>query len=107
MADAPETDPRTIQLRRYELTPELVDDFIAWWTARLAPCRREAGFRIEFAYLNPEISEFTWAVSTPGDETRFLEIEAEYMQSPARAEVFDGTPKRIDKHHIRFVDWIA
>ena len=38
---------RTVQLRRYNLKPHLVDDFLAWWPALLVPARAAYGFTVE------------------------------------------------------------
>ncbi|HWH97571.1 MAG TPA: hypothetical protein VNS80_04320 [Pseudolysinimonas sp.] len=90
----------THQLRRYELFSDQLEDFVEWWTSRLAPARRASGFTIEFAYVDRTNSEFTWSMSVPGDQTAFDATEEEYMQSPARAEAFHETPKRIAKSYI-------
>lgn len=105
MSDAAET--RTIQLRRYELVDGVIDEFLAWFRARIVPAREALGFRIEFAYADREVNEFVWAVSTPGDAESFLAIEKTYMDSPERAAAFAGEPKRVAVHHVRLVERIV
>ena len=86
----------TVQLRRYELFPELADQFLAWLDEVLV-VRDRYGFQVEFAYLNRETSEFTWAVSHAGD---FDAAEAEYLTSPERAVLSEGAPVWFSTAHI-------
>lgn len=92
----------TVQLRRYELFPELADHFLAWLDEVLV-VRERYGFRVEFAYLNRETSEFTWAVSHDGD---FDAVEAEYLASPERAVLSEGAPAWFSAAHIAKVEVI-
>jgi hypothetical protein len=98
---------RTIQLRRYRINEGMFDDFVEWMRDDLLPMRAEYGFRIEFAYADPEKLLFTWAVSVEGDEAGFVEFEQHYNASPERAAVFAGQPKRIAEMEIRFVKAVA
>ncbi len=86
----------TIQLRRYELVPELVDEFIAWFPGVVA-VREHYGFRVLFALHDRPGNEFTWAVAHDGD---FDAVEQVYMDSPERAEVFAGRPKYTIEMHL-------
>ena len=86
----------TIQLRRYELVPELVDDFIAWFPT-VVTAREHHGFRVLFALHDQPGNEFTWAVAHDGD---FDEVERVYMASPERAAAFEGQPKYTVAMHI-------
>ncbi|WP_297408817.1 hypothetical protein [Naasia sp.] len=95
---------KTIQLRRYELEPSEYDAFLEWWQSSLVALRARSGFAIEFAYADRERSEFVWAVSVPGDAEDFARVEAEYLASDARREVFDGLPQRIRVSHIALVE---
>lgn len=79
----------TIQLRRYELVPELATEFIAWFP-RVVTAREAYGFRVLFALHDEPGNEFTWAVAHDGD---FDEAERVYMASPERAAAFEGQPK--------------
>lgn len=90
----------TIQLRRYELIPELADQFLAWFP-RVVAARQQHGFTVLFALHNPSSDEFTWAVSHDGD---FDEIERVYMASPERAAVFEGQPTYTKAMHISRVE---
>ncbi|WP_085476168.1 NIPSNAP family protein [Rathayibacter oskolensis] len=105
MSDAAET--RTIQLRRYELVDGVMDDFLAWYTAKIIPAREAHGFRIEFAYADREVNEFIWAVSAPGDADAYAEIEKTYLASPEREAAFAGEPVRVAVHHVRLIERIV
>ena len=93
----------TVQLRRYELYPELVEQFLEWFD-RVLEVRDLFGFRVVFAYLNRESSEFTWAVSHDGD---FDEVEAAYLASPERADLSQGIPTWFSAAHIAKVAVIS
>ena len=99
--------PRTVQLRRYNLKPHLVEEFLAWWTTRLAPARAEFGFTVESAYLNRESAEFTWAVSADGDADQFRRLEQGWMDSPERSAVFEGIDGWNDSTVIALVEKVV
>lgn len=100
--------PKTTQLRRYDVKPELLEEFLEWWPSRLLPARRAYGFSLEHAYLNRATSEFTWAISVEGDAEAFAAAEAAYMASPERAGAFDGAPPTWTlASHIALVESIA
>ena len=98
---------KTIQLRRYTLVDGEYDAFLAWWNEWMPRVRPAAGFTIEFALGLPATNEFVWAVSADGDEAAFLRRESAYLASDARAQAFDGLPKRVAEYDIRFVEEIA
>lgn len=83
---------KTIQLRRYRMIPELVDAYFEWWNTLCVPAREAAGFTVESAYFVPETNEFIWAVSVPGDREELEAVDAAWMASPKRAEIFAGRP---------------
>jgi hypothetical protein len=93
----------TTQLRRYQLVPEEVDAFVAWFPTVVA-AREKYGFRVEFAYLDRERNEFTWAVSHDGD---FDAVFEEYNVSPERAAAFEGQPKRVAEMQVGFVERVV
>jgi hypothetical protein len=78
----------TVQLRRYELHPELVEQFLAWFE-KVVVVRQQFDFKVIFALINRETGEFTWAVSHDGD---FDAAEARYLASPERKTLSDGAP---------------
>ncbi|MBF4461322.1 hypothetical protein ITJ46_02055 [Rathayibacter sp. VKM Ac-2878] len=82
----------------------VMDDFLAWFPARIVPARHAHGFRIEFAYADREANEFVWAVSTPGDAEAFAAIEKTYLASPERDAAFAGEPQRVAVHHVRLIE---
>ena len=96
--------PRTVQLRRYHLKPDLVDEFLVWWPTLLVPARAEFGFTVESAYLNRDAAEFTWAVSAEGSQDEFRRLEQVWMASPERATVFAGVDGWNDSTVIAFVE---
>jgi len=81
---------RTTQLRRYVLLDGVMPSFLRWWHEQLVPARENVGFTIEFAYALPDSNEFVWAVSVPGDQQAFDDLEAAYLTSPQRAAAFQG-----------------
>lgn len=99
--------PRTVQLRRYNVKPDLVDEFLAWWTTSLAPARPAFGFTIESAYFNREANEFTWAVSAEGDADEFRRLEKIWMESPERAALFGAVENWHDATHIALVEQLV
>ena len=93
---------KTTQLRRYEMEPEKISSFVAWFEQEMPSLRRLFEFEIEF-YFATDGSEFVWAVSIAGDKDLFLEREQEYLASTARAEAFKTFPDGILDKHISFI----
>jgi hypothetical protein len=89
-----------VQLRRYELVPGMMDDFLAWFP-RIIGVREKYGFKVLFAYADREHGEFVWAVSHDGDFDAAFEV---YNVSPERAEVFKDQPTRVAKMHLAMVE---
>ncbi|WP_100810138.1 hypothetical protein [Microbacterium sp. BR1] len=98
---------KTIQLRTYTIVDGEFDAFLAWWKEWMPRVRAAAGFDIEFAYAVRESNQFVWAVSAPGDEAAFVELETTYMASDGRAAAFAGQPKRVDVSVVTFVEALA
>ena len=92
----------TVQLRRYQVEPGRMADFLAWFPA-LVPVREQYGFRLLFAYADEENDTFTWAVEHDGDAAAFREVESTYNASPERAKVFETFPQCIAAMEIGFV----
>ena len=92
----------TVQLRRYQVEPGRMADFLAWFPG-LAPVRAQYGFRLLFAYADEVNDTFTWAVAHDGDEAAFREVETVYNSSPERAAVFQTFPQCITDMQIGFV----
>jgi hypothetical protein len=92
----------TVQLRRYQVEPGRMDDFLAWFPG-LRPVREQFGFRLLFAYADTERDTFTWAVEHDGDQDAFREVEATYNASAERARVFETFPACIAGMEIGFV----
>ena len=96
-----QTGRMTVQLRRYEIEPGRMADFLAWFPT-LLPVREHFGFRVLFALAEEEHSTFTWAVAHDGDEAAFLEVEERYKTSPERAAVFESFPACVASMQIGF-----
>lgn len=94
-----------IQMRRYELVPELQEHFIEWWAA--IPAGRDAyGMKVLAAYVDRVGHEFTWIVEMDGDNEAFAAAEAAWMSSPERAGLFADQPKHTVQIHVSIVDKI-
>ena len=96
-----QTGRMTVQLRRYEIEPGRMADFLAWFPTVL-PVRDQFGFRVLFALADEEHSTFTWAVAHDGTEADFLEVEERYTASPERARAFETFPAVIAGKQIGF-----
>ncbi|KQR44013.1 hypothetical protein ASF82_10730 [Frigoribacterium sp. Leaf164] len=103
----PEPSAKTVQLRRYDLVPGVLDDFLAWFHAEIVPVRTAQGFTVEFAYADREAEQFTWAVSVPGDAAAFTALEQTYLASEGRAAAFAGQPTRVAVSHVRLVETVV
>jgi antibiotic biosynthesis monooxygenase (ABM) superfamily enzyme len=89
----------SVQLRRYEIKPGEMEQFLA--AVRNAfPVREQYGFTVEFALVDEERNQFTWAVSHDGD---FSAAEAAYYDSPERAALATNPVDFIDVAHIGMV----
>ena len=89
----------SVQLRRYEIKPGEMQHFLE--AVRTAfPVREQYGFAVEFALVDEERNEFTWAVSHDGD---FAEAEATYYASPERAALPRNPADFIDVMHLGMV----
>jgi hypothetical protein len=89
----------TVQLRRYQVKPGQMDDFVQWWPG-VVQARKQYGFEVLFAFVDESTNQFVWAVSHDGDSEAFDADEKTYLASPERAAVFDGVPSRIDETFI-------
>jgi hypothetical protein len=95
----------TVQLRRYQVKPGEMEDFVKWWPG-LLPARKQYGFEVLFAFVDESTNQFVWAVSHEGNSEEFDVAEQSYLASPERAAVFAGVPSRIDETFITKVDVI-
>ena len=96
--------PKTIQLRRYQITPGRLDEFRDWVSQQVLPIRAKFGFGLEFMYFDTENSEFIWAASVEGDQNDFLEKQSNYDHSPERAEAGRLMPDCLVSVDTRFVE---
>ena len=94
---------KTVQLRRYQLTPGDLPAFLEWWKGTMVPAREEFGFTIEFGVAVPERSEFVWAVSLPLSREEFVRRDDEWNDSPERRTAL-ATAVRLVKQRVNLVD---
>ena len=92
-----------IQMRRYELDPALVEEFLVFFH-ELTKVRSQFGFRLLSAYLDRTNHEFTWFVE---HDQEFADAEAIYNASPERTAFFAGRPKFASALHVSLVEPIA
>jgi len=95
---------KTVQLRRYQIAPGMLEEFRAWLNQEVLPIRKKFGFIVEFMYLDNKNSEFIWALSVPGSLDDFLEIENRYDASEERAAAGMKRPDCFLSVDTRFVD---
>ena len=93
----------TVQLRRYDIEPGRMADFLAWFPD-LVPARAQYGFRLLFAYADDANDTFTWAVEHDGDAAAFAAAEEGYHGSAERAQVFESFPAGIAAMEIGLVE---
>jgi hypothetical protein len=88
-----------VQLRRYEIKPDEMDQFLAAVRAAF-PVREQYGFGVAFALVDDENNEFVWAVTHDGD---FAAAEQAYYASPERAALPDNPADHIAAFHVGMV----
>lgn len=88
------------QLRRYEIKPGEMDDFLAAWRGAV-PVRRQHGFEVVFACADRQANEFTWVVRHDGD---FDAAEKAYYASPERAALPVDPAVHLDAAHVAMVE---
>ncbi len=94
---------KTVQVRRYQLTPGDLPKFVEWWTDTMVPTREAYGYTIEFGVAVPDRSEFIWAVSLPLALPEFLAKDAAWMASDERKQALStGLP--LVKQRVNIVD---
>lgn len=93
----------TYQLRRYELAPQLADEFLRWVKQDVMPLRNQYGFGAEWMYLSEDKTELTWLCSYQGDQQSFLAAEKQYSESDERKAFAETMPKALIKAHTSFV----
>lgn len=96
---------KTVQVRRYQLTPGDLPRFLDWWEHTMVPAREAYGYTIEFGVAVPERSEFIWAVSLPLQQAEFLQRDAEWMGSEERKRAL-STAVPLVKQRVNLVDRI-
>jgi hypothetical protein len=88
-----------VQLRRYEIKPGEMDQFLAAIRPAFA-VREQYGFVVAFALVDDENNEFVWAVTHDGD---FAAAEQSYYASPERAALPANPADHIAVLHVGMV----
>lgn len=97
---------RTFQLRRYELEPDLAQQFIAWVNQVVIPIRESMGYRVEWMYFDSSNSQLIWLVSLQADQSGFESADQAWYSSSERAAAVLTMPKALLKANISFVEKI-
>jgi prophage antirepressor-like protein len=95
---------RTFQLRRYELDPNLAEEFAAWVVTQIIPLREKYGYSVHWQYLDRTNSQFIWLVSLEATEAEFEAKDAAWMASAERAQGVVSMPPALMKAHVSFVE---
>lgn len=95
---------KTIQLRRYQLVPGMLEEFRAWLNQEVLPIRKQFGFEVEFMYVDNQNNEFIWAVSVQGSPDDFLEVQNRYDASEAREIAGTKKPNCLLSVDVKFVE---
>lgn len=95
---------RTFQLRRYELDPNLAEEFAAWVVQEIIPLREKLGYTVHWRYLDRTNSQFIWLVSLDATESEFEAKDAAWLASPERAVAVETMPKALLKANVSFVE---
>jgi NIPSNAP len=72
----------TVQLRRYQLDPDMLAEWVAHWRVDVVPLREDYGFRVLFAYADHANHQFVWALSYDGTAEELAARDREYHASP-------------------------
>lgn len=95
---------KTIQLRRYQIAPGMLEEFRAWLNKEVLPIRKQFGFDVEFMYVDNQNHEFIWAVSVQGSPEDFLEVQTRYDASDARELAGTKKPDCLLSVDVKFVE---
>jgi hypothetical protein len=76
----------TVQLRRYQVKSDELENFVKGWNLVLT-LRRQYGFEVLFAFVDKSTNQFVWAVSHEGGSDEFDVAEKRLMESPEAAAV--------------------
>ena len=93
----------TTQLRRYEIEPGKLGEFVDWFQG-LLPARASYGLSLDWAYADHENSQFVWSTSHDGSLEEFKAVEETYNGSPERAAVYGDYKPPVTKLHVSFVE---
>ena len=87
------------QLRRFQIMPGRMDDFVERWKAGVVPLGREAGFETHGAWAAGD--EFVWVLSFDGN---FLSADTAYYASAAHRQMKPDPAELIESSDERMVE---
>lgn len=84
---------KTRQVRKYQIVPEKMDEFVDKFNRLVVPVRRRIGFEVEAAWYNRQNGTFIWIPSIEGTVEEFEALQKEYQVARAayRKEVGEDT----------------
>lgn len=91
------------QLRRYQVKPGEMEQFVEVWKQGVVPARERYGFRVVAAWRSDDDAEFGWLVAYDGDDS-FEAAERAYYESPERAAMPVDPLAFLDHVDTRMVD---
>ena len=95
-----------VQLRRYTIAPDIMDDWVAEWTAKIRPLRQALGFTVLGAWRVDDSDEFIWLLAYDGPQT-WEQAERAYYDSPQRAALDPDPARHITAQRVDFVQVVA
>ncbi|MBM3450247.1 MAG: NIPSNAP family containing protein [Armatimonadetes bacterium] len=87
----------TIQLRRYVIHKNQMDEFVKVWRDGVVPLRKKHGFRVLGAWITHDRNEFVWLVAHDGN---FAAADAAYYASPERGAITPNPSSFIAKSEV-------
>ena len=89
------------QLRIYRIEPDLLDEFVAAWSAGVRPLRRRFGFE-SAGWTVPAEDTFIWLVTYRG-EGSFEDADTAYYASPERQAMLPDPAQWIIRNETRWL----
>lgn len=93
------------QLRRYQVKPGQMTDFLEAWETGVVPVRELFGFTVLAAWRSEDEAEFGWVVGYRGDG-QFETAEKAYYASPERAAMPVDPAQFLDKVETWMVETV-
>jgi hypothetical protein len=94
----------TTQLRRYQIDPEVFDEWVEWWRTVLVPARAEFGFEVGAGYTVPGTHDFVWLVSAPVERDAFERLDEDWENSAVRLKALETIPRKVLSARLEIVE---